>query len=105
MRVIVRAHILAIAIAVLGGTAVAWDDVGHKVTAYIAWQRMSPAAKETVIRIMRTAPEDSHLSAYYLQYGPEPEQTKKLEYFMLAATWADIVRDRTFEVRYRKYHK
>ncbi len=66
---------------------------------------MSPTARENVIRILRTAPEDSHLSAFYMQSGPEPEQTKKLEYFMLASTWADIIRDRAFENRQKKYHK
>lgn len=82
-----------------------WDDVGHKTTAYIAWQQMSPAAREAVIRILRTAPEDSDLSAFYMQYGAEPEDVRKLEYFMLVSTWADIVRDRAFENRYKKYHK
>ena len=83
----------------------AWDDVGHKITSFVAWQRMSPAARENVIRILRTAPEDSHLSAFYMQYGPEPEAIKKLEYFMLASTWPDIIRDRAFENRQKKYHK
>lgn len=83
----------------------AWDDVGHKTTAYIAWQRMLPAAREAVIKILRSAPEDSHLSAFYMPYGPEPDEIKKLEYFMLTATWADIVRDRAFENRQKKYHK
>lgn len=84
--------------------AFGWDDVGHKTTAYIAWQRMSPAAREAVIKILRAAPEDSHLSAFYMNYGAEPEQQRKLEYFMLVATWADIVRDRAFENRQKKYH-
>ena len=38
------------------GTALnsfAWDDLGHKITAYIAWQQMTPAARENVIRILR----------------------------------------------------
>ena len=48
-----------------------WDDVGHKITGYVAWQRMSPAAREEVIRILRKAPEDSHLSAIYMVYGPQ----------------------------------
>jgi hypothetical protein len=82
----------------------AWDDTGHKTTAYIAWQQMSPVAREAVIKILRTAPEDSDLSAFYLN-GAEPESTRKLEYFMLVATWADIVRDRAFETRNKKYHK
>lgn len=85
--------------------AMAWDDVGHKITGYIAWQRMSPAARERVIKILRAAPEDSHLSAYYQLYGVRPDADKQLDYFMLVPTWADIVRDRTFPVRYEKYHK
>src|SRR5688572_15040703 len=105
MRIICRAVFLGTIAALLSTISLAWDDVGHKTTAYIAWQRMTPEAREAVIKILRAAPEDSHLSAYYMQYGPEPEQTRKLEYFMLVATWADIVRDRVFENRYKKYHK
>jgi hypothetical protein len=85
-------------------TSFAWDDTGHKTTAYIAWQQMSPAAREAVIKILRAAPEDSNLSAFYMS-GAEPEDVRKLEYFMVVATWADIVRDRSFENRYKKYHK
>ncbi len=104
MRTIFRAVLFGMFAAVFT-TTFAWDDVGHRTTAYIAWQRMSPATREAVIKILRAAPEDSHLSAFYMQYGPEPEQTRKLEYFMLVATWADIVRDRSFENRQKKYHK
>jgi len=99
-----RAVVLSVFVAAFAGSAFGWDDVGHKTTAYIAWQRMSPEAREAVIKILRSAPEDSDLSAFYLN-GPEPEQTRKLEYFMLTATWADIVRDRALDNRYRKYHK
>ena len=86
-------------------TAAAWDDVGHKITGYIAWQRMSPAARENVIKILRAAPEDSHLSAFYMSYGPQQEAVRKLHYFTMVPTWADIVRDRTFTNRFAKYHK
>lgn len=105
MKTVFRVFVFVAVAGALCTSAVAWDDVGHKTTAYIAWQRMSPAAREAVIRILRTAPEDSHLSALYMQYGPEPDEVKKLEYFMLTATWADIVRDRAFENRQKKYHK
>ena len=82
----------------------AWDDTGHKTMAYIAWQQMSPTARDAVIKILKSAPEDSNLSAFYLN-GAESQSTRQLEYFMLVATWADIVRDRTFENRNKKYHK
>jgi hypothetical protein len=104
MKTFIRAFILGAFIALPAMSSFAWDDTGHKTVAYIAWQQMSPTAREAVIKILRTAPEDSDLSAYYLN-GAEPENTRKLEYFMLASTWADIVRDRAFETRNKKYHK
>lgn len=82
----------------------AWDDAGHKLSAYIAWQRMSPDVREKAVKILLAAPEDSDLSVFYLQ-DSRSENAKKRELFMIAATWADIVRDRKFDVRYKKYHK
>lgn len=82
-----------------------WDDVGHKVTSYIAWQRMTPDVREKVIKILLEAPEDAQLSTFYLPYGSRSDEAKKREFFMIASTWPDIVRDRNFENRYKKYHK
>lgn len=90
---------------VLSFPAMAWDDVGHKITGYVAWQRMSPEARENVIRILRKAPEDSHLSAFYMNYGPQSAEIRKREYFTMMPTWADIIRDRDFPVRQKKYHR
>lgn len=100
-----RALILAVFLVFLSLNTQAWDDVGHKITAYVAWQRMTPQARDNVIRILRSAPEDSDLAAFYQSYGATPEQQRKREYFMFTATWPDVVRDRTFENRYKKYHK
>jgi hypothetical protein len=100
-----RSLILAVFLVFLSINTQAWDDVGHKISAYIAWQRMSPAARENVVRILRSAPEDSNLAAFYQNYGATPEQQRKKEFFMFTATWADVVRDRAFENRYKKYHK
>ena len=83
--------------------ALAWDDAGHKLTAYIAWQQMSPQAREKAIKILLSAPEDSDLSVFYLQNSRSDEANKR-ELFMIAATWADIVRDKKFANRYAKYH-
>ena len=81
-----------------------WHDEGHKLTGYIAWQRMTPLTREAVIRILRAAPEDSDISAFYPVYGIEPEDLRKMEYFTLMPTWADMVRERSLPVRYQKYH-
>ena len=100
-----RSLILAVFLVFLSVNTQAWDDVGHKISAYIAWQRMTPTARENVVRILRSAPEDSNLAAFYQSYGATPELQRKKEFFMFTATWADVVRDRAFENRYKKYHK
>ncbi|HEX6279934.1 MAG TPA: S1/P1 nuclease [Pyrinomonadaceae bacterium] len=100
-----RLPLIAIFLAFLTLNAYSWDDIGHRITGYIAWQRMNPTARENVIKILRTAPEDSHLSAYYMSYGPKSDAVKRFEYFVFVPTWADVVRDRAFPVRYEKYHK
>lgn len=85
-------------------TTVAWDDAGHKLTAYIAWERMTPQVRERAFKILMSAPEDSDLNVFYLQ-DSRSEAIKKMEFFEIAATWADIVRDRDFKVRYKNYHR
>ncbi|HKP68784.1 MAG TPA: hypothetical protein VJV05_05850, partial [Pyrinomonadaceae bacterium] len=72
-KLVLACAVLVLVAGFFSNPALAWDDVGHKTTAYIAWQRMSPAARETVIKILRAAPEDSQLSAFYMNYGAEPE--------------------------------
>ncbi len=82
----------------------AWDDAGHKTIAYIAWSQMSPEARERAFNILMSAPEDADLSVFYLQ-DSRPAEIKRRELFMLASTWADIVRDRKFKARMEKYHR
>jgi len=84
--------------------AFAWHDEGHKLTGYIAWQQMTPQTRDAVIKILRGAPEDSHLATFYPVYGIEPEDVRKMEFFMVVPTWADIVRNTAFSVRSKKYH-
>jgi hypothetical protein len=93
-----------IILAFIAMNAFAWDDVGHKITAYIAWQQMTPDVRANVIRTLREAPEDSQLATFFMNYGSRSEETRQREYFMVVATWADIIRDRDFETRYKKYH-
>lgn len=64
---------------------------------------MSPQAREKTIKLLLSAPEDSDLSVFYLP-GSRSDEAKKRELFMIASTWADIVRDKKFKVRFDKYH-
>jgi hypothetical protein len=85
-------------------SAIAWDDTGHKLAAYIAWEQMSPEAREKAVKLLLSAPEDSDLSVFYLQ-DSRSAAAKQRELFMIASTWADIVRDKKFKNRYEKYHQ
>lgn len=84
-------------------SALAWDDAGHKIIGYIAWENLTPQTREKVFNLLMSAPEDSDLSVFYMQ-DSRSAAVKQRELFMLATTWADIVRDRKFKNRYEKYH-
>jgi hypothetical protein len=84
--------------------ALAWDATGHKISAYIAWQNMTPATRERVISLLEKAPEESQIAAYYTTWGAQSAEARKREFFMIIASWADIIRDREFKARYR-FHR
>ncbi len=90
---------------ILVSSVSAWDDAGHKLTAYIAWQQMSAEARNEAFRILMKAPEDSDLSVFYNAYESRAENVKRRELFMIAATWSDIIRNRDFPVRFEKYNR
>jgi hypothetical protein len=104
LKIFVLSLFLFIFNLVFVSTVAAWDDTGHKVTAYIAWQQMTLEVRAKAIKILLAAPEDSHLSVYY-SAGSRSVSAKELELFMIASTWSDIVRSRSFEVRYNKYNQ
>jgi hypothetical protein len=99
-------YVLVVSVFILFATlnSFAWDDVGHKITAYIAWQQMTHDVRERIIKLLLAAPEDAQLSTFYLPYGSRTDDAKKREFFMTASTWPDIIRDRVFDTRYKKYH-
>ncbi len=81
----------------------AWDETGHKIVAYIAWQQMTPETRDKVIKILRAAPEDAQLSTFYDFYAPRSEEAKRREFFMLAAIWPDMIKEKSFKTRFEKY--
>lgn len=97
--------VVLLSITAFAAQSFAWNDTGHKVSAYVAWQQMTPEARERAFKILVKAPEDSDLSTFYNAYDSRSEAVKRLELFMIAATWADIVRNRDFKVRYEKYNQ
>jgi hypothetical protein len=83
----------------------AWDEVGHKLTAYIAWSQMRPDVRAKVIKTLFAAPEDAQLSTFWSSFGGgQSEGARQREFFMLIATWPDIIRDtKNFPVRNKNY--
>ncbi|CAN5630351.1 S1/P1 nuclease [soil metagenome] len=81
----------------------AWDETGHKITAYIAWQRMTPDVRDRVIKILLSAPEDSQIATFYAGFGSRTQDSRRREFFMTMATWPDIIRDKSFDTRFKKY--
>jgi hypothetical protein len=103
-KILEKAVFVGVITIFLAFPAMGWDDVGHKITGYIAWQRMSPEVREKVIKILLAAPEDSQIPTFFAGYGSRSLETRRREYFMLMAYWPDIVRDKLFENRFKKYH-
>lgn len=95
--------LLMIVLLAAGLPAFAWDETGHKITGYIAWQRMTPDTRERVIKTLLTGAEDSDITVFYSGYGSRSAESRKREYFMLMTTWADIIRDKNMKARFDKY--
>jgi hypothetical protein len=104
MRKTIAALVLGVMVLSSHSVAFAWDDAGHKITAWIAWNQMTPPVRAKVSEILLTAPEDSHLSAYFATDSRSLDARQR-ELFMIASTWPDIVRDRRFPNRYQRYHR
>src|SRR2546423_549851 len=84
--------------------ALAWDETGHKIVAWIAWQRMTPDVRAKVVKTLLAAPEDAQVSTFYMSYGSQHEEVRQREFFVMISTWADIIKDKNLEVRYKKYN-
>ncbi len=97
------ALVLLCLFALSAAPAFGWNETGHKLVAYIAWQKLNPKAKEKVNLLFQAAPEDSDIAGYFA-FDSRSVATRQLEQFMIVATWADIIRDRKFPVRQAKYH-
>jgi hypothetical protein len=70
----------------------AWDELGHRVVARIAWDHMTPAARQNAIRLLQAAPPSSGIAELMPTTGTMEERQR--EWFVWAAVWADMIRDR-----------
>lgn len=81
----------------------AWDDTGHKITTKIAWQNMTPAAREKAVQLLLQAPEDSGILNLFAS-DSRAFAARQEAMFVAVSTWADLVRDDRFPTRKKNYH-
>lgn len=102
---VARLALLAVAAALVTATpGLAWNWLGHRVVAEIAWQRMTPAAREQAVELLKAAPRDADLAQLRPVYARSAELADRV-LFQQAAVWSDIVRDRDVPERFEKYHR
>jgi hypothetical protein len=99
-----RKFLALLFIVICSGAAFAWDDAGHKITTQIAWQNMTPAARERAVALLSSAPENSHI----LMLMPTDSRAlavRQEQMFVAASTWSDLVRSERFPLRKQTYDK
>lgn len=82
----------------------AWDAIGHKTVARIAWDNMQSQTRSRVVALLNAAPRDSDI----YQLLPDeslPPEVRAREFFMAVSNWADIVRDEKFPERRATYNR
>lgn len=90
MRHILSAASIAFTI-LISTPAVAWNGRGHMAVAGVAWEHMTPAARQRATRLIRLNPNYTKWTIGI------PETDKDRAAFMKAATWPDEIRgDRSY---------
>ena len=88
--------------------ASAWDATGHQIVARIAWENMTPQARQRAVSLLHFAPVDSSLPSLFPR---DPTGARSLlelqrEFFVRASTWPDLVRSSSRDFPDRmKYHQ
>jgi len=91
-RIVVSTFILLLSI-VCPRSAEAWNGTGHELVAGIAWDNMTPAARQKAIELLEAAPENACLLDLFPN-DARPLEVRQREFFMRAATWPDVIRPR-----------
>jgi hypothetical protein len=92
MKLRAASVLLAAAAALWSTPAHAWDVLGHRVIARIAWDHMTPAARAEAVRLLREAPAWSGIAELMPAEGDAAARGR--EWFVRTAVWADQLRAR-----------
>jgi len=82
----------------LANQTYAWNDRGHMIVAYLAYQKLTPASRDRVKLLLKLNPKYNDWAATLDKEAPGASPADKdMMIFMIAATWADgIKRDSTY---------
>lgn len=76
------------ALSLVAAPALAWNAAGHRIVAAIAWQELSPAARQNAAALLQQHPD-------YRKWTPRSQQdwaTADYHAFVECSTWADEIR-------------
>jgi S1/P1 Nuclease len=85
--------IIAAGVLALPAIASAWNPTGHRTIAEIAWDNMTPRARARAVDLLLHGPALANLASLRPATGTDAERDRAL--FLNAATWADLIRDRS----------
>ncbi len=83
--------LVLVLVSCLPSSLLAWNGTGHELVAGIAWDNMSPDARNKAIALLKSAPSDACLLDLFPN-DARPLADRQREFFMRAATWPDVVR-------------
>jgi hypothetical protein len=82
----------AVAILVFVHPAQAWNSLGHKAVAEIAWQQLEPSERQSIVDILRRHPRFDVDFQGKMEDTATDKATQDHWIFQQAATWPDIIR-------------
>ena len=78
--------LLALAFCLVVPCGHAWNAAGHRLSAVIAWQQLSPATREHLSRVLANHPDHAH-------WAEKAKSTEQQLIFAEASTWPDDIRN------------
>ena len=82
-----------LAVALVPTVSAAWNDKGHMMVAFIAYQNLTPAVRNRVDVLLALNP---HVARWRTMIPASvPTQDRPAMLFMIAATWADQIKSRS----------
>jgi len=85
-----RAGLCAILIALCPTSLLAWGGIGHMTVAYVAYQKLTPAAKARVHDLLKLNPDYANWDKQ-IPAGTSADDHDRM-IFMMAAVWADDIK-------------